>query len=103
MTHALRILSGGIVAVMVAAFIYVGVRFPDSPIQKCRPDTHYAVMNHPIGYCGKQGQPRTEEDFHAFKIWEMTLFTIWPLGIASLAILRYVERKSILTGKPIEN
>ena len=78
---------------MAALFIYGLGRFPDGPIHKCVPGTAYAVMQHPSGYCGKQGQPHTVEDYRAYEIWERTFFIVWPVGLASIAALRYVRRK----------
>jgi hypothetical protein len=97
MNRTRRILSGCIGAVMVALFIYVGVRFPDAPIHKCRAGTAYAITQHPSGYCGKQGQPHTENDYHAYEFWEMVLFIVWPAGMASIAALRYLRRQPYQT------
>jgi hypothetical protein len=91
MTRTRRILSGCIGTVMIVLFVYVGVRFPDWPIQKCVPGTAYAITQHPSGYCGKQGQPHTAEDFHAFEMWETILIYAWPVGIAALAVLQYMR------------
>jgi hypothetical protein len=93
MTRFRRILDGCIGAVMAAVFIYVLGRFPDAPIHRCVAGTAYAIMQHPSGYCGKQGQPHTEEDYRAYESWNAILFTVWPVGMASIAILRYVRRK----------
>lgn len=77
------------------ALVYGFYNFPDAPLRQ----TNGA-------YTGKQGQPRTREDFEGFKIWEKTL---WISGGAafvfcfafSIADLREKRRrKSQLTGQP---
>ena len=40
-------------------FAYGFVRYPDAPIRPCGER-----------YCGKQGQPRTFEDYNGFQFWE---------------------------------
>jgi len=77
---------------MGTVFLYIMTRFPDNPIHKCEPSRNYALKVHSDGYCGKQGQPHTEEDYHAFQTWQTTLFIIWPIGIVALGILQR-ERK----------
>jgi hypothetical protein len=68
-----------IVTIMVVLFSYGIVRFPDGPIQPC----------HTNGYCGKQGQPHTFQQYRAYKIWESTMLYVWPVGlIFSLAFLK---------------
>ena len=52
------------VAIMLASIAmiwFVGgfVLFPDMPIHPCG-----------VGYCGKQGQPRTALDFERYRIWD---------------------------------
>jgi hypothetical protein len=56
---------------MFAVFFYGLIRFPDSPI-------HRSADGH---FIGKQGQPRTLQDYQAFAAWEKLLFCIWPLGM----------------------
>ncbi|GAB2801244.1 hypothetical protein [Dyella kyungheensis] len=64
-------------ATMACIFVYGLVRFPDSPIHPC--------AEH--GYCGKQGQPHTEQDFRAFSQWD-GLMSYWPVGIIALIVLQ---------------
>ena len=70
---------GGVVAVaMVAYFLYGLIRFPDSPI-------------HPCGwgsYCGKQGQPRTPEDYRANQLWQTGLMWGWPVGMGLIILIK---------------
>jgi hypothetical protein len=76
--HLWQILGGIVAATMLGYFAYGVVRFPDSPI-------------HPRGedrYCGKQGQPRTREDYHAHQQWQTGLLWGWPLGIGALILIR---------------
>lgn len=72
-----RMLACAIAAVMLGFFGYGMFRFPDNPIRPCQEH----------GYCGKQGQPRTLEDFVAFSRWN-DLFSYWPVGIISLIALQ---------------
>jgi hypothetical protein len=46
------------------------ILFPDAPIRACA-----------SGYCGKQGQPRTPEDFGHYRIWQWGLTFGWPAVI----------------------
>ena len=64
-------------ATMACIFVYGLVRFPDNPIHPC--------AEH--GYCGKQGQPHTEQDFRAFSQWD-GLMSYWPVGIIALIVLQ---------------
>lgn len=64
-------------AAMAGFFIYGMLRFPDNPIRPC--------PEH--GYCGKQGQPHTEQDFQSFSQWD-GLFSYWPAGIVALIVLQ---------------
>jgi len=65
-----RPLSNCIGLVMVVLFVYGLIRYPDLPIREC-----------PSGYCGRQGQPHTAAEYNAFKIWQTTLFIVWPIGM----------------------
>ncbi len=78
---------------MAALFIYGMGRFPDGPIHKCVVSRGYAIIQHPSGYCGKQGQPHTAEDYRIFEVWEETLFVTWPIGLAALFALRKMQQK----------
>jgi hypothetical protein len=75
---------------MGALFIYTLGRFPDGPIHKCVAGTAYAIMQHPSGYCGKQGQPHTAQDYNAYEFWTMIMVVVWPVGMASIAALQYL-------------
>ena len=63
---------------MVFLFIYGIIRFPDGPIRT-------AVNN---SYVGKQGQPHTFAEYHAFIIWQNIFFYVWPIGMIILFLLR---------------
>jgi hypothetical protein len=71
-------LSWVLAIAMFSVFFYGIIRFPDGPIHPC-PDH---------GYCGKQGQPHTLQDFIAFRTWETTIFYLWPIGLVTLVLLR---------------
>ena len=62
---------------MAGFFVYGMFRFPDNPIHPC--------SEH--GYCGKQGQPHTEQDYQAFSRWN-DLLSYWPAGIVALIVLQ---------------
>jgi hypothetical protein len=66
-----------IATMMGILFIYGLIRFPDAPLHVCGDN----------GYCGKQGQPHTQNEFEAFELWQNTLFWVWPIGIVALYIL----------------
>src|SRR5258707_15532677 len=72
-----RSLSYCIGLVMVVLFVYGLIRYPDLPIREC-----------PSGYCGRQGQPHTAAEYNAFKIWQTTLFIVWPIGMLTLLLLQ---------------
>lgn len=71
-----------IVAVMFVVFLYGLVRFPDGPIHPCDPN----------GYCGKQGQPHTAQQYRAYRNWETTMLYLWPVGLISLVLLNRGRR-----------
>jgi predicted secreted protein len=72
-----RSLSYCIALVMVVLFVYGLIRYPDLPIREC-----------PSGYCGRQGQPHTAAEYNAFKIWQTTLFIVWPIGMLIMLLLQ---------------
>ena len=77
--HQLRtFVSAAVVIAMMALFLYALWRFPDNP--------QYPCTQH--GYCGKQGQPHTREDFEAFTAWSDTVFWVWPLGMLTAFFLK---------------
>jgi hypothetical protein len=78
-----------IVAAMMVVFTYGMWRFPDAPIAPCA--AH--------GFCGKQAQPHTAEDFTAFTRWETVLFWGWPVGMLSLFFLQ--RKKAELKGAEV--
>jgi hypothetical protein len=77
--HRIRTaLSWVLITAMFGVFTYGMVRFPDAPIRPCAAQ----------GYCGKQGQPRTYQDYVVFSRWQTTLMYLWPTGIVALVLLR---------------
>ena len=78
MKRICNVLSWVVASTMICIFIYGIVRFPDNPIYPCT--AH--------GYCGKQGQPHTWDDYVAFEQWSTIMFYLWPTGIISLILLR---------------
>jgi hypothetical protein len=44
------------------------------------------------GYCGKQGQPHSQQDFDAFNRLESTLFWLWPVGMLTAYFLQRKPR-----------
>jgi len=73
-----KILAGIVIAIMLGYFAYGLVRFPDAPIHPCGENR----------YCGKQGQPRTVEDYRAHQMWQTGLMWGWPLGIVVLVLIK---------------
>jgi hypothetical protein len=76
-TRVCRIAAWATVLSMMGIFFYFSFRFPDAPIHKC--SSH--------GYCGKQGQPHSPEDYVSFSGWQSVLFYSWPPGILLLGLL----------------
>jgi len=70
--------------VMVGVFLFGFIRFSDGPIHECREH----------GYCGKQGQAHTADDYRAFQIWEGLLAATWIPG----AIVLYLHQRRKLAG-----
>jgi hypothetical protein len=58
-------------AVMLVLFAYGAIRFGDGPISEYQG-----------GYRSTRRVPHTAEEYRAYKIWEKTIFIVWPLGIA---------------------
>jgi hypothetical protein len=52
---------------MIAVFFYGVGRYPDGPIHPCVEGENYLIKYHPDGYCGKQGQPHTADEYQAFE------------------------------------
>jgi hypothetical protein len=69
-------------AIMLAVFIYGAARFSDGPIGEYQG-----------GYHSTRGVPHTAEEYRAYKIWEKTIFIVWPLGIAIGFLLQYAKPK----------
>jgi len=66
----------------VIVLIYGYLRFPDQPIIPCTSGA--------AGFCGSHGQPENAAAYHAFVMWQQTLFISWPFGMISAALL-YVK------------
>jgi hypothetical protein len=67
-----------VIAIMMGIlFAYGLIRYPDAPLHPC--------AEH--GFCGKQGQAHTQQEFEGFDRWQNTLFWVWPIGMAALYIL----------------
>lgn len=73
-----NILAGCILAAMGSLFIGHFVKFPDSPI----------TLRQDNSYRGKQGQPRTREDFESYNQWSLALNLTWPTGMLAIFLLR---------------
>ena len=84
----IQILTGCVILVMGAVFFYGVGRYPDGPIHPCVEGENYLIKYHPDGYCGKQGQPHTADEYQAFETWQTTFLFVWPLGMAALFILQ---------------
>ena len=67
MTRVRRTIAIALLALAGAWLLGGLVLFPDGPIHACA-----------SGYCGKQGQPRTLQDFGRYRIWEGGLGFGWP-------------------------
>jgi hypothetical protein len=75
-----------------ACFVW---QFPDAPIHPCVEIAgNYAIKPHLAGYCGKQGQSHTLDDYRAFQAWELAMSIVWPIGLGGLAISIYAKRKA---------
>ena len=72
-----RNLGSCVMVIMLAIYAYGFIRFPDSPIHPC--------PEH--GYCGKLGQPHTEDEYVAFSHWQTLLFVVWPVGMLSFYLI----------------
>jgi hypothetical protein len=69
--------------------------FPDGVIHPCKASTDYFYVDHPFGYCGKQGQSHTAVDFHRFQVWQTVLFCLLPSGLITIAALGHgLSRKA---------
>jgi hypothetical protein len=90
-----RVLAAGILITLIAISGVFLVRFPDGPVHRCIAGRHYLYEQHPDGFCGKQGQARTEADYAAFKHWGTTLELAWPLGMLLLLSLDRYGRRSL--------
>ena len=89
-----QLLTYLIMAAMISWFAWGMIKFPDAPIHLCDSATDYLYSNHLNGFCGKQGQSHTAEDFRLFDIWQRTLLWIWMPGIAVIALLRATETRN---------
>lgn len=72
------LLSCIIFLVIGTTFVYGQIKFPDAPIT--------LVDNNK--YEGKQGQPRSEEDFDQFSTWSTSMYFLVPAGIIGVASLQ---------------
>ena len=45
-------------------------------------------------YCSTRGQPHTADEYRAYKSWEKTIWIVWPLGMAALALLWVMEKEN---------
>jgi hypothetical protein len=64
------------------------------PSDDLAPDTLNSIL-HPCitaGYCGKQGQPRTQRQYIEFLTWQSTLEWSWPFG---MLVLFFLNRRKI--------
>ena len=72
-----------IMVFMAIEFVYGMVRFFDGPLHECA-----------TGFCGKQGQPHTAAEYHAYMIWQTVMLITWPLGMLTLLLLgRFIRRE----------
>jgi hypothetical protein len=58
-------------AVMLTVFFYGAIRFADGPISEYQG-----------GYRSTRGVPHSAEEYRDYKIWEKTIFIVWPIGMA---------------------
>ena len=85
---ARRLLTYLIMAATISWFAWGIIKFPDAPIHLCDSATDFLYSDHPIGFCGKQGQSHTAEDFRLYDIWQRTILWIWMPGIVAISLLR---------------
>ena len=86
-----QLLTYLIMGAMLSWFAWGMIKFPDAPIHLCDSATDYLYPDHPMGFCGKQGQSHTAEDFRLFDMWQRTLLWVWVPGLAAVALLRAPE------------
>ena len=79
--RARKILAYIIGTLMLGYFAYGLLMFPDNPIYPCKEH----------GYCGKQGQPHSQNEFDAFLRWDAVM-AWWPAGIVAIALLQGARR-----------
>jgi hypothetical protein len=78
------VLEACIATVMLVFFAYGIIRYPDGPIHPC--------PEH--GYCGKQGQPHTVQDYDGHMTWQTCLMIGWPLGMLAIFLLKRYKPKA---------
>jgi hypothetical protein len=78
---------------MMILFIYGASRFGDGPIRQCTND-HCLPHDCRSAYCSTRGYPHTADEYRAFKNWEKAIFIVWPIGMAALALLRWMEKRN---------
>ncbi|MGY3692623.1 hypothetical protein ACVIGA_002703 [Bradyrhizobium sp. USDA 3240] len=78
---------------MMILFIYGASRFGDGPIREC---ANGGCLPHDChsAYCSTRGHSHTADQYRAYKDWETTIFIVWPIGMAALALLRWIEKRS---------
>ncbi|MES2834408.1 MAG: hypothetical protein V4707_06870 [Pseudomonadota bacterium] len=84
-----QLLTYVVMAIMGSWFAWGMIKFPDAPIHLCSAEADYFYPSHPNGYCGKQGQSHTAEEFGQYRFWEASIFSIWFPGIVLLAAIGY--------------
>ena len=81
------VLPSVVIALAVATglmMIYGIYTFPDAPIRQCGENC----------FQGKQGQPRTRDDFEAFGRWLWITPSLFIAALASGFLLNFVDRRS---------
>jgi hypothetical protein len=67
-------------AVLLYLLVLLGfglVRYPDAPLEPCLTSS----------FCGKQGQPHTEQEYRQFLTWQALLEWTWIPGVLVLFFL----------------
>lgn len=80
--RVLRVLTLAAFVLAGATLFYGFYNFPDAPIRQKEG-----------GYAGKQGKPRTQEDFEAFILWEKVLFIVFPSAFVIAFASEMVDKR----------
>jgi hypothetical protein len=91
MSVGLRKTSTALILAVMLTWLFGGFAlYPDAPIHRCAGQLD---QTHKDGYCGKQGQPHTADQYAHFRVWESVLLWLWPVGMCALALLKMEQSR----------